>query len=86
LRGRRDGTFDDVEAAAARLPALELMELQWHVVKVRDQAGNIVMQNGEVLWEMTETGKRAASRLQVPVRRSAMERLAQYQRERPPGP
>jgi hypothetical protein len=42
--------------------ALELMELQGHVVRVRDRAGNVVMKDGEVLWEMTETGRRAALR------------------------
>ena len=40
--------------------ALELLELQGHVVKVRDRAGNVVTRGGEVLWELTDTGKQAA--------------------------
>jgi hypothetical protein len=36
------------------LAALEDLERKGHVIKVRDSAGNIVLQNGEPLWELTE--------------------------------
>ena len=35
------------------LAALEDLERKGHVIKVRDSAGNIVLQNGEPLWELT---------------------------------